>query len=135
MESTFSGNTSSRGSVVVECEPPDNGGGEGCTPGYWKQPHHFDSWTGYSPGDSFDDVFGVDSSFDTLLDGVKAKGGQENALARHAVAALLNASGDVDYEYSVGEVIAMVQAAYASGDYEATKNMFAEQNELGCPLN
>src|SRR5690606_30498275 len=24
--------------------PPS--GGEGCTPGYWRQPHHFDSWTG-----------------------------------------------------------------------------------------
>ncbi|MGH2544967.1 MAG: DUF7507 domain-containing protein, partial [Ardenticatenaceae bacterium] len=39
------------------------GGGEGCTPGYWKQAHHFDSWVGFDPSDSFDAVFGVTSSF------------------------------------------------------------------------
>lgn len=34
---------------------------EGCTPGYWKQCQHLDSWaaTGYSPNDSFNAVFGV----------------------------------------------------------------------------
>ena len=35
-------------------------GGEGCTPGFWKQPQHFDSWVGFEPSDSFEDVFGVD---------------------------------------------------------------------------
>ena len=31
---------------------------DGCTPGYWKQEQHFDSWvpTGYAPGDDFDTV-------------------------------------------------------------------------------
>ena len=24
-------------------------GGEGCTPGFWKQDHHFDSWVGFAP--------------------------------------------------------------------------------------
>ncbi len=130
--------TSSAGSLTVTCTPPPPGGGDGCTPGYWKQPHHFDSWeaTGYAPADSFDAVFGVDSSFETLLDGVGATGGGENALARHAVAALLNASNpDVDYAYSAAEVIASVQDAYASGDFEGAKDALAEQNELGCPLN
>lgn len=128
--------TSSQGFLRVTCEPPPDGGGDGCTPGYWRQPHHFDSWDGYAPSDSFDDVFGVDSSFDTLLDGVWARGGQENALARHAVAALLNASNpDVSYEYSTGDVISAVQDAYASGRYRTAKNMFEEQNEAGCPLN
>ncbi len=115
--------------------PPPPGGGEGCTPGYWKQPHHFDSWVSYSPGDSFDAVFGVSSSFATLLDALEAKGGGENALARHAVAALLNADSSVDYDLSVAEVIAEVQAAYASGDFETSKNLFAGYNEQGCPLN
>ena len=33
-------------------------GGEGCTPGYWKQSQHFDSYpAGYSPDDLFDDYF------------------------------------------------------------------------------
>ena len=35
-------------------------GGEGCTPGFWKQEQHFDSWVGFAPTDSFDAVFGVD---------------------------------------------------------------------------
>jgi hypothetical protein len=138
IEATRSRVTSSAGSLTVTCEPPPPGGGEGCTPGYWKQTHHFDSWvsTGYQPTDSFDAIFGVDSSFETLLDGAWAKGGQEKALARHAVAALLNASSpDVSYEYSAAQVIAEVQDAYSSGDYRTTKNMFEEQNEAGCPLN
>lgn len=113
-------------------------GGQGCTPGYWKQPHHFDSWVGYSPTDDFETVFGVDASFDphTLLDGASRNGGGENALARHAVAALLNASsGGVNYAYTTADVIAMVQAAYATGNFEATKNLFEAQNDTSCPLN
>ena len=107
-------------------------------PGFWRQDQHFDSWalTGYSPNDAYDPTFGVNGSFETLLDAVWAKGGDENALARHAVAALLNAaSPEVDYAYSVAEVLAMVQAAYASGDFEDTKDNFEYQNELGCPLD
>lgn len=137
--SVFAGTNSGTATGVEEvedCTPP--GGGEGCTPGYWKQEHHFDSWaaTGYAPYDSFDAVFGVDSSFETLLDGVTAKGGGENALARHAVAALLNSSNpDVSYEYSAAGVIALVQEAYDSGEFEAIKDMLEYQNEMGCPLN
>ncbi|MAT96181.1 MAG: hypothetical protein CL608_03485, partial [Anaerolineaceae bacterium] len=71
----------------------------------------------------------------TLAEAADAKGGQENALARHAVAALLNASSSVDYLYSTADVISMVQAAFASGDFNGTKDLFEAQNELGCPLN
>lgn len=114
--------------------PPPGGGTEGCTPGYWKQPHHFDSWVGYLPGDSFDAVFGV-SYGGTLLEGASAKGGGVNALARHAVAALLNASSTVDYAANTAQVIDAVQAAFASGDFETQKNVFEGWNEMGCPLN
>jgi hypothetical protein len=115
--------------------PTPPAGGEGCTPGYWKQEHHFGSWVTYEPGDSFDTVFGVDSSFATLLDGVSANGGGENALARHAVAALLNAaSAEVDSSFTTADVIQMVQDAYESGDFETTKNKFEADNESGCPL-
>lgn len=117
-------------------EPP--AGGQGCTPGYWRQDHHFDSWVGYAPTDDFEAVFGVNASFDphTLLDGVTRNGGGENALARHAVAALLNAgSGGVSYAYSTADVINLVQAAYATGNFEATKNLFEAQNDTVCPLN
>lgn len=140
IEATVDRVASSSGTLTVTCTPPPPppGGGEGCTPGYWKQTQHFDSWsgTGFAPGDSFDSVMGVDSSFNTLLNGLKANGGGENALARHAVAALLNASSSgVDYEYTSAEVIALVQDAYASGDFESAKNLLEAQNEMGCPLN
>lgn len=112
---------------------------QGCTPGYWKQNHHFDSWVGYDPTDSFDTVFGRVTGIGTLEDALKAKGGGINALARHAAAALLNASsGDVNYAdglKTTAQVIAAFQAAFDSGDYETTKNIFEEGNETGCPLN
>ncbi len=129
--------TSSEGNLTVTCTPPDDGGGEGCTPGYWKQAHHFDSWTGYSTTDSYETVFGVDASFDKdLLGALQQGGGGEKALGRHAVAALLNsASGGVSYDYSTADVIALVQEAYASGDFEGAKNLLEAANESGCPLN
>jgi hypothetical protein len=52
------------------------------------------------------------------------------------VAALLNsANPDVNYKYSTEDIIAMVQYAYTTGEYELIKDLFADQNELGCPLN
>jgi hypothetical protein len=115
--------------------PPPNGGGEGCTPGFWK--NHLDAWIGYSPGADFDATFGVDL-FDpniTLEDAVNRRGGGVNALARHAVAALLNAAHpDVDSAFTTAEVIDIVQDAEASGDFEAAKDMLAAENERGCPL-
>ncbi|MDB4285537.1 VCBS repeat-containing protein [bacterium] len=112
------------------------GGGEGCTPGYWKQTHHFGSWEDYSPGDLFDTVFGV-TLFPgmTLLEVLKQGGGQEKALGRHAVAALLNSvNSGVGYDFSAAEVIAMVQDAVATGDFEDIKDMLADENESGCNL-
>lgn len=109
--------------------PPD---GEGCTPGYWKQPHHLESWasTGYATGDIFDTVFGV-SYFGptyTLGDAIKAKGGGLNVLARHGTAALLSAAHPaVDYPFEVAEVITLVQ--------DGNVDPLVEANELGCPLN
>jgi len=116
----------------MDIPPPPPG--EGCTPGYWRQPHHFAQWVGYAPGDSYAAVFGVARS-GTLLQNVTATGGGVNALARHSVAALLNASSpDVDYDLTVAEVIAAVQAAFATGSFEATKDRLEGFNEQGCPL-
>ena len=110
-------------------------GGEGCTPGYYKNLRkHGGSWVDYEPSQSFADVFGVPYDH-TLIQALRGRGGHEIALGRHAVAALLNASnGDVDYLYTTDQVIAMVQAAWASGHYTRTKNMLAAQNQLGCPV-
>jgi hypothetical protein len=129
----------------VEVKPPK--GGEGCTPGFWKQDQHFDSWVGFAPTDSFEEVFGVDdvtlraggqNTIDnpTLLDALNATGGGVNALARHAVAALLNASNpDVSFDLTPEEVIALVQEAFATGDFERIKDILAAFNEQGCPLS
>lgn len=118
--------------------PPPPPGGQGCTPGYWKQSQHFDSWVGYSPGQSFEAVFGRDvSGTPTLLQALGMNGGGINALMRHATAALLNAStgSGVNYGMTAAQVISAFQAAYDSGDYETQKNAFAARNEAGCPLN
>jgi hypothetical protein len=118
----------------MDIPPPPPGGGEGCTPGYWRQPHHFAQWVGYAPGDSYAAVFGVARS-GSLLQNVTARGGGVNALARHSVAALLNAaSPDVDYDLTVAEVIAAVQGAFATGNFEAVKDRLEGFNEQGCPL-
>ncbi len=122
---------------------PPIGMAEGCTPGYWKQKHHFDSWldTGFDPNDTVFSVYGaLDASVDglALKNALKLKGGGLNALMRHSVAALLNAgTGDhhVNSVFTVAEVIAATQLAVGSGDYEPTKNAFEESNEAGCPLN
>lgn len=126
-------------------EPP--GGVGGCTPGYWKQEQHFDSWAVFGTEELFTEVFDVEFTscetvFDglTLLDALKQGGGKEKALGRHAVAALLNAAalGNGFAFPTVDEVIAAVEAACASGDkdvIEAAKNAFVIANEAGCPLN
>ena len=62
-------------------------------------------------------------------------GGGEKALGRHAVAALLNAAtGGVDYAFAEADVIAMVQNAYATGDFNGIKDLLQAENERGCPL-
>ncbi|HXE57407.1 MAG TPA: hypothetical protein VNK43_05360 [Gemmatimonadales bacterium] len=115
--------------------PPE--GGEGCTPGYWKQPHHFDSWPApYTPTTLFSSVF--DDAFPgmTLVQVLGQGGGGLKALGRHTVAALLNAaSGGVDYDLTVQQVIDGFNAAYPGGDIEGTKNRFEGFNQQGCPLN
>lgn len=125
-------------------------GGEGCTPGYWK--NNWDKWegvswgpTGYSGDDSFSAVFGevIDIRLGrqtihgpTLFQALNAQGGGINALARHAVAALLNAaSPDVDYDYGVAAVKSMVQGALPDGDIDGVKDDLADANEAGCPID
>jgi hypothetical protein len=104
----------------------------GCTPGYWRQDQHEDSWTGYSPSDLFNTVFsapgadgiahpvdanpyedyvnkkgklGVDYN-DVLTLGeaiwIKANTDGLTALIRHATAALLNAANP-DVAYPYSE--------------------------------
>ena len=119
----------------AKCET-EQMGGEGCTPGYWRQDQHFDSWVGYSPDDLFSSVFEDAFPGMTLRDVVWIRGGDLNALGRHTVAALLNAtSGDVDYGQSTADVIHAFNAVYPEGPFEPLKDDFASYNESGCPLN
>lgn len=117
--------------------PPPPTGGEGCTPGYWKQPQHFDSWAApYTPSTLFSSVFADAFPGMNLVQVASLHGGGLNALGRHTVAALLSsASGGVEYDMSTSAVISAFNAAYASGDYETQKNIFAGYNEQGCPLD
>ena len=111
---------------------------EGCTPGYWRQSQHFDSWVGYTTSQLFGPVFSVTPGFSpsTLLNAVQLGGGGENALARHAVAAILNAANpDVNYAYSTAQIIAGVQNAYTTGDFETFKDLLDFANNAGCPLD
>jgi hypothetical protein len=116
-------------------DPPS--GGEGCTPGYWKQSQHFDSWpAGYLPTDLFDTYFDDAFPGQNLLFVLSQGGGGLAALGRHTVSALLNAaSSGVDYDLSVSDVVNAFNAAFGSGNYEAQKNIFAGFNEQTCPLN
>lgn len=110
--------------------------GEGCTPGFWK--NHPESWTGFSTGDTLEDVFDVPADLDlddkTLLEALEEGGGDVDALLRHAVAALLNsASPDVEFGLTTAEVIEATNEALASGDFESTKDMFEALNEQTAP--
>ena len=70
-----------------------------------------------------------------MLNALGLGGGGAKALARHATAALLNASNPtVGYPYTEAQVKQVVQAAYASGDFETGKNLLAGANEAGCQL-
>lgn len=122
---------------MISITPLVDEGGQGCTPGFWKNTGSA-NWatTGYSPNQQFSSVF--ENAFPGMtLDQVLGQGGGGlNALGRHTVAALLNAaSTGVSYEYTPAEVIAKFNAVYPGGDYETLKNDFEAQNQLGCPLN
>jgi hypothetical protein len=124
---------------IKVCRDGQEEGGEGCTPGYWKQPHHFDSWTApYDPTDLFDEHFEDAFPGMTLLQVLQNGGGGLNALGRHTVATLLNsASTGVSFELSPAEVISAFDDVFpgSRSQYETLKNQFAGLNERFCPLN
>lgn len=108
--------------------------GEGRTPGFWKQPHHFQHWTApFTPTTLFSDVFDDAFPGKTLLQVLAQGGGGLNALGRHAVAALLNsASGQVDYALSTFDVITLFNGAVpgSTNGISALKDYFEDLNEL-----
>lgn len=119
--------------------PDETQGGQGCTPGYWKQEHHFADWTApYDPDDQFSDYFEDAFTGSTLVQVADGNGGGLTALGRHTVAALLNAANpEVSYDLTPQEVIDAFNAVYpgSQGDYETLKDQLEGFNEQGCPLD
>jgi len=128
--------------IDVECAPP---GGEGCTPGFWRQTQHsaeFNAAIAALGGvTDFHTLFGLTSAQTgldsglTMLQAVNLGGGGANLIARHGAAALLNAAHPgVDYAYTEAEVIAAVQAAFGVGTSSISIADLIAANEAGCPL-
>jgi hypothetical protein len=131
--------------------PVENGGGgEGCTPGYWKVPQHHDSWTatGYTTSQTLESVFNLPDSLGmdnvTLHQALQGGGGPgvtgaATILRRAATASLLNsAHPSVDFEHTTAEVISSVNTAFASLDRNtmlALASSLDASNNEGCPLN
>lgn len=122
-------------------------GTQGCTPGYWKQTQHFDSWKIYSPSQLVSSVFTVPSQLSglgsvTLVGALSFQGGPgvngaAQILLRAAVSALLN-STSVNYPLSTAQVISQVNTALASLNRDtmlALATTLDNDNNLGCPLN
>jgi hypothetical protein len=115
--------------------------GQYCSPGYWKQSQHFDSWKGVLPTAKFSTVFGVNpfdvgknkkaASDPTLLEALNANGGGINLIAREAVDALLNAE-TLQFGYSVSDVISAVQQAINTNNPSLLDKFNLNEN---CPLN
>ncbi|MDH5764990.1 MAG: hypothetical protein OEZ38_03150 [Gammaproteobacteria bacterium] len=130
----------------IRCESTIIDGGEGCTPGYWKQPHHFDSWpTVVTPETSYSTVFGRTITVrtgdglitdPTLLQALSALGGKVNTAARHSTAAYLNSmTSDVSYDLSAEQIIDNLQQSVDSNDFGTLIEALVNFNEQGCPLN
>ena len=141
---TVSGTPPGEDPVVMDVDPSHYFGGvgvaQGCTPSYWRQPHHFDSWPEpFTPDSPFLDVFGEDAfPGKTLRQVLRGGGGGLNALGRHTVAALLNAAaGEVSFGLTPSEVIALFNDVFpgAKDEYNELKDSFEALNEQGCPLN
>jgi hypothetical protein len=118
-------------------ERPAFDGGQGCTPGYWR--NHYDRWAVYKAYDLYNATFGLDPS-DLIANSVTLGMVIDNPQtygtdAFHAVAALLNSTGGVpnaddtkvEYPYTTLVVIQKVKDG-EFGDLKAA-------NELGCPLS
>ena len=121
--------------TIEELPPPPT---DGCTPGFWKQAHHFPAWVGYTPGQQFSSVFEDAFPSMTLRQVLKQGGGGLKALGRHTVAALLNgANSDINYYKTDAEVIAAFNAVHpgTKRQYNRLKRKFSRNNELGCPIN
>jgi len=133
---------------------------EGLTPGFWKAnaaQWNANQWAIEDPEDSFNSVFGTsvelklpkndksgislgDSNDPTLYGALNALGGGDNALARHCVAAKLNAEHPlVDYPWDAATVIdtcgTTLNGTNLDWTVESLKNQLDTWNNLGADIN
>ena len=141
---TTSTDTTSTTSTTTTTTTTTTTGGEGCTPGYWTQPQHFDSWpvpTTTTLADAGFTNTGLPAGT-TLLEALSFQGGPtvqdaKNILLRQAAAAYLN-SLSIAYAFTTAEVVDMVNDALATGDRDTildVKDVLDAANNGGCPLN
>lgn len=113
-------------------------GGQGCGPGFWKQPKHAGDWPeGIDPSTPFAAVFEDAFPGQSLRAVLRQGGGGLNALGRQVVAAYLNAASmGVVYALDPAGVVARFDDLHPASKarYEALKDQLEEQNSLGCPL-
>lgn len=121
-------------------------GGEGLSPGYWK--NHLSEWhelwppnmlfvnafeVDAFPGKTLREVIWGDTGLTSPEDGSENLVNLVTALGFQAVAALQNAATPVSYLLTVAEVVASFKNAYLSGDpgqIELTKDDFDTLNNL-----
>ncbi|MDL2122389.1 MAG: matrixin family metalloprotease [Deltaproteobacteria bacterium] len=114
--------------------------GEGNTPGFWKNNVAFHSSVAWPRGTDDNLIWGpyqtLESVFDLpddlklkyydvrLVDALGLGGGQEDALMRHAVAALLNATHPyIAYPLTTRQITEAVNEVLASGDQEKIEDL------------
>jgi hypothetical protein len=128
---------------------------QGCTPGYWKQDQHFDSWRVYVPTgasatllkslfnlNGFTNLDGNATANDTLLDALNYQGGDDlrgaaQILLRAAAASVLNAQS-VNYPKTLAQIQSAVNSALASSDRSTMLELASildVLNNAPCPLN
>jgi hypothetical protein len=132
--------------------PEEPTGNEGCTLGYWKQKHHFDSWVGYTQAQKLNTVFDFTGGAsavaslgnDSMLDALNYRGGSDlhaaaRLLLKQAVPGLLSAaSPGVDYTLTTAQIVSRVNDALDSGSRDAMLALADEldgYNNKGCPLS
>jgi hypothetical protein len=128
--------------------PPPPPGGEGCTPGYWK--NHLDSWAaaGFSPSQALSTVFSAAGlgtlAGNSLLEALNYDGGssiveKKRILLRAAVASVLNsAHPGVSFDMTTSDIVSAVNAALATNNKDtilALADRLDRLNNSGCGLN
>ena len=121
-----------------------------CTPGYWKQEQHFDSYpAGITPDTQLDVLLGFEIpgyETTTVLQALQLKGGAANGLIRQGTAGMLNVLiPNVDYDFSEATTLRQFQDGLdpqlfdmwpdADDDMEQRKDALDAANNAGCPLN